>query len=174
MRRLSIFILLFSIVVIGAQTRDYFIKLKTKVNSKRTLAINVKTNLPDGTKLLVSVDRLYWENNNESRYSGEIYSKDIEDEDGQINIITKIDDKKWKDEYRRKQIHFAKLNLFTGIRKVSPYIDIRILFSPRRNKNNKVLKILGNDGEYMSGKNIRNDLGFNILDVDKRIKISVK
>ncbi|MCH7619915.1 MAG: hypothetical protein IH880_09155 [Candidatus Marinimicrobia bacterium] len=156
-----------------SRVKDYTIALETSIRG-RTLTISVNTNLPDGTKLLIGVKRIYWEKGDDERYAGEIFSEDIVVENGKIKVITKVDDRKWKDEYRTKQIQFAKLNLFPGINRISPKIKVSAMFSPYRNKGNKVLDILGKEGEFMSGKNIRNNLGFNILEATKEIKISIE
>ncbi|MCH8306346.1 MAG: hypothetical protein IIB94_14635 [Candidatus Marinimicrobia bacterium] len=160
-------------IIESSRTKEYSITLDTDVKG-RTLSINVKTNLPDGAKILIGVKRIYWQNGEDAKYSGEIYSQDIAVKDGRIKVTTKIDDFRWKLEYKEKQIQFKQLNLFTGIRKVSPKIDVSAMFSPRRNRGNSVLDILGKDGEFMSGKNIQNSYGFNILEATKEIKIRVE
>ena len=64
--------------------------------------------------------------------------------------------------------------LVTGIEKISPEVEIDVSFSPKRNQPEKVLEILGNEGEFIKGSGIDQSLGFTTFSVSKSINIPFK
>ena len=133
-----------------AEFKEYKIGIFTNNVEKREMEININTDFPDGTNLLVSIGRTHFLKDIKDAYSGDIFSKDFSVENGKINTTVEINDYEWYNEHIR--LVKALPDDIQPIAKISVNITISVLFSPRRTQQENVLKILGTKGEFVGGK----------------------
>lgn len=153
----------------AAEIKEYVIDLSTVNLSAREIKINIKTNFPDGTNFLVSVGRTHFLKGTDEEYSGEIFDKDFPVNQGKIETTVKVDDSKWYNEHQR--LVKALPDDIKPISKISDNITVSVLFSPKREQPENVLKTLGVNGEYISGDGAEKKYGFTTFNVSKDIKI---
>jgi len=151
------------------ELKEYFVDLSTVNLSARQIKIDVKTNFPDGTNLLVTVGRTHFLKGTEDEYSGEIFNKDLTVNQGKIETTISVDDSKWYNEHQR--LVKALPDEIKPISKISDNITISVLFSPKREQPNNVLNKLGVNGEYISGDGAEKKYSFTTFNVSKDIKI---
>ncbi len=133
-----------------AEFKEYKIGIFTNNVEKREMEININTDFPDGTNLLVSIGRTHFLKDIKDAYSGDIFSKDFSVENGKINTTVEINDYEWYNEHIR--LVKALPDDIQPIAKISVNITISVLFSPGRTQQENVLKILGTKGEFVGGK----------------------
>ena len=133
------------------QRKKYSIKVGVNKLTGRKVGINITTDFPEGANLLVDIYRIYWEKGKPDEYSGEMFSKDMPVKDGKISIEVLVDDALWVNKYMQDAEKFGKLIEYPGIGKISPNIEVSVLFSPRRDQPPNVLSISGKDGEFVDG-----------------------
>lgn len=131
------------------ELKEYSINLKTTKEGERDVKIIVKTDFPDGTKFLVNVGRTYYQKGKGDAYSGDIYSKDLSVINGEIEVIVSITDTKWYNEHL--DLVKALPDDIMPISKTSDKVSVDVMFSPMRNQSKSILKILGSNGEFVSG-----------------------
>lgn len=127
-------------------------KLETLVGKvgPRRISVDVTTDLPNGTNLLVTVRRSYWERKDkESEYAGEIYSEDLPVKDGKVSVDVDVVDSIWVKAHAEKKDQFTPLGLWDEIGEVSPKIEVWVLYSSMRDQPDSVQKILGAKGELV-------------------------
>ncbi len=151
--------------------KEYNVDLNIRKIASRTFVVNAKTNFPDGTILLVSVGRVHYLKGRSSKYSGDLFSKDIRVKNGLISTKIIINDKKWYNEHYSKQKKLGK-DLIPDIVKISKKVNFDVLFSPKRQKSEDILRILGKDGEFIKGRGIDKSYSFNTMRVSKEISIA--
>lgn len=140
----------------------------TKIDT-REIKISIKTNFPDGTNLLVDVNRTHFLKGIDEKYSGDIYSKNISVINGKIETIVYIEDSNWYNEHIR--LVKALPDDIKPIAKISDDITISVLFSPKRDQLDSILIVTGIDGEYVSGNGTEIKYGFTTFRVSKDIVI---
>ena len=153
-----------------SKLKEYVIDLSTVNVGMREIKINIKTDFPDGTNFLVGVGRKHFLKGTDEVYSGDIYDNDFSVNQGKIETTVKIDDSKWYNEHQR--LVKALPDDIKPIAKTSDNITISVLFSPKREQSDNVLKILGVNGEYITGESAEKKYGFTTYRVSKEIKIS--
>jgi hypothetical protein len=153
----------------ASKLKEYVLDLSTSKVSEREIKISIKTDFPNGANFLVSVGRTHFLKGKEEKYSGEIYNKDFSVNQGKIETTVNIDDSKWYNEHQR--LVKALPDDILPIAKISDNISISVLFSPKREQSDKVLKILGVNGEYVTGTGAEKKYGFTTYRVSKEIKI---
>ena len=153
----------------ASELKEYVIDLSTAKVSAREIKINIKTDFPDGTNFLVSVGRTHFLKGKDEEYSGKIYDKDFSVNQEKIETTVNIDDSKWYNDHQR--LVKALPDDIQPIAKISDNITISVLFSPKREQSDNVLKILGINGEYISGVGAEKKYGFTTYRVSKEIKI---
>jgi len=151
-----------------AELREYFIDLSSENLNAKEIKIKIKTNFPDGTNLLVNVYRIHFMKGSNEAYSGDIFEKDIRVNQGIIETVVKVDDSNWYNEHQ--SLVRALPNDFFPISKISDNITVSVLFTPKRKQTENVLKILGVNGEYISGKGAEKKHSFTTFYVSKDIK----
>jgi len=135
-----------------AKMKEYTIDLSiVKVNDKE-IKISVKTDFPDGTNFLLSVGRTHFLKGTDDKYSGDIFDKDFSVSQGKIETNVTVDDSEWYNEHQR--LVKALPNDIKPIAKISDNITVGILYSAARDQTNEVKRILGNRGEYVTGKGV--------------------
>lgn len=157
------------------QVKEYYIKLDAPLKEDRSMDIKINTNFPDGTKLLVDVTRSYYEKGSSEEYSGDIYSEVKTVTNGMITQKVYIDDSKWVSEYDSRKQQYSSIASFPGIGKISPQIEVEVLFTPLGNQSADILNILGSKGEYVKGAGAEQfGKGFTSYRVVKKISIPFK
>jgi hypothetical protein len=154
------------------ELKEYFMDLSTVNLSARKIKINIKTNFPDGTNFLVTVGRTHFLKGTDDKYSGEIFDNDFSVNQGKIETTVDVNDSDWYNEHQR--LVKALPDDIKPISKISDNISVSVLFSPKREQPNTILKILGNNGEYVSGKGAEKKYGFTTYRVSKEINIPFK
>jgi hypothetical protein len=158
------------------EIKEYYITLNaTKINSQK-IKINVETNFPEGTNLMFDVYRTYYQKGKTDAYTGEIYNNEFPVINKKIELVVDVSDTEWFNVYKQKfeQYKEGAFDIFTGIEKISPKIKINVLFTPKGSQPDKVLEILGNEGEFINGSGIDKSMGFNTFSVSKSINIPFK
>lgn len=155
-----------------SKLHEFVINLKLKKISRKVLEINVNTTFPEKTKLLISVSRTYFEKNDNTEYSGNIYSKDHLVLNGKIKLELSVSDSNWYNDYFDKQKKMGK-DMFPGIdlNRISKSINVSVLYSPKRSQSKEILKITGENGEYLTGNQVSVGQSLNTLSLDKKIEM---
>jgi hypothetical protein len=111
----------------------------------RRVAINVTTDLPDGTNLFIKVHRSYWHKTDrvDEEFAGEIFSKDLPVVGGKITAHVDIDDSKWLKERESKKAQFTAAGIWDEVGKISPDVTAWVLYSPKRPQPPSIQKLLG-------------------------------
>ena len=81
-----------------------------------------------------------------------------------------INDSLWYNKYYKDAKEFGHLVDYPGIGQISPKVEIRVMFSPRRKQLDEVLKILGTNGEFISGPGAK-VFSFTTYEVSKMMAI---
>ena len=153
------------------KTKEYFIDLSVAKSQNRLIKIKISTNFPEGTNFLVDLSRIYYEKGKSEKYAGEIYSKDIPVKDSKIELDISVNDSPWYNKYYQDAKKFSGIIDYPGIGKISPNIEVSVLFSPLREQLGKVLKILGKDGEFIKGTGVKKDMSFTSYLESKEVNI---
>jgi hypothetical protein len=153
------------------KAKSYFVDISYSNAKSRIYDIDIKTNFPDGTNLLVDVTRSYYEKGSSEERSGDIFSKDLPVVDGHIKASVKIDDSIWYNDYQDRKRQFSSITSFPGVGKVMPDIEIETLFSPKRDQTAKIQSILGEDAEFISGKQVEDNGNFKTLRAVKSVPV---
>jgi len=141
----------------------------------RRVAVDVKTDLPDGTNVLVSVIRIYWERKDkDNEYAGDIFNKDLPVKDGKASIEVDVDDSIWVKVHNAKKEQFVPLGLWDEIGKVSPNITAQVLYSSMRDQPDSVKKILGSKGELMLQPGKSANASMTTIRVEKELSLPFK
>ena len=155
-----------------ADIKEYKIELSTIKIDQRKINININTDLPNGTNLLIDVRRSHFIKGKKEEYSGDIYSEDLTVRDGKIQTTVIINDIKWYNEYQ--ELSESLPDDFPPISSISDNIKISVLFSPRRAQSKETLEVLGENGEYIKGDGADNSLSFTTFRVSKELNIPFK
>jgi len=156
---------------IASIVRDYYINLNVAKIESRKIKIDISTNFPDGTNLLVDVSRVYYEKGKREKYSGDIFSKDRSVENGKVQVEAYINDSKWYNKYYADAKKFGHIMEYPGIGKISTNVDVWILFSTNREQRNDILKILGEKGEFISASGAKKGGNFASIEANQSIEI---
>lgn len=139
-----------------------------------SVEVSLHTNVPDGTMIMVSAEREYWENRGREAYVGDLFERDIAVSNGMVHVVFPIRDAKWLADYSRKLMDFP--DQMHGIRKISPTVIVDVLLSPRRDQPAAVLSVLGKDGQALGGPALEVDdaIGLRSLRVRQRLAMAVR
>jgi len=155
-----------------SELKEYTIKLSAINEGERKVKININTDFPDGVNFLLSIGRTHYLKGKNEAYSGDIFSKDLTVKNGKIETIVNINDTKWYNEYQ--ELVKALPDDFSPISKISDKIDIDVLFSPRRNQSADILKILGSNGEFVTGDGAEKSGNLTTYRISKELNIPFK
>jgi len=145
--------------------KEYRVNIDVNEEDNRTLALNIKTNFPDGTNLYVSIGRNHYLKGKSELYSGNLFGEDIKVQNGSINTKVAINDFKWHSEYQ--DLIKALPDDFPPISKISDSVTIRIMFSPLRDQSEEILRILGKSGEFITGEGVEEHAKFNSFSIEE-------
>jgi len=149
--------------------KNYVVDITTINVDTRVIKVSVKTNFPNGTNLLLTAGRIHFLKESDEEYFGGIYSEDLSVNNGKIEATVYIDDSKWYNEHLRLEKTLP--DDIKPIAKIIDNITISVLFSPKREQSDNILKITGINGEYISGDGTESNYNFTTLQVSKEIKI---
>lgn len=147
-----------SLVVKPAPTlpeADFFLTLETELVGNK-LTISGETNLPDGSRLGVSVYRLYRCEGETEWYVGDLaYDHTATVENGDYSDVV-ICSEKWYDD-------LSRIFRNTGnppIVEVSDKLSVGVIFTPKRQQPGSVYEILGTNAENLKGDQVEPVKGF--------------
>jgi len=155
-----------------AELKEYTIEISTINDGERKIKINISTNFPDGVNFLLSIGRTHYLKGKSEDYSGDIFSKDLTVKNRKIETIVEIDDSEWYNEHQR--LVKALPDDIMPIRKISDKINIDVLFSPRRNQSADILKVLGSNGEFVSGDGAKKSGNLTTYRISEELNIPFK
>jgi len=154
------------------QTKEYNIELSAIDEGERKVKININTNFPDGTNLNIWVKRIYYEEGDlNTKYSGDIFTKDISVRNGKIELLVDIDDSGWYNEYYRKAEEYKGVIDMPGVTHISKEIKISVLFTPKGDQPKDILETLGYNGEFIKGPGVDEFGNFNVYRVSTSLAI---
>jgi hypothetical protein len=155
-----------------AKLTEYRINLSAVKINGNEIKISIETNFPDGTNFLLGVGRTHYLKGENEEYSGKIFDKDFSVQQGKIETTVKVNDSEWYN----KHLSLVKAlpNDIKPISKISDNVTISVLFSPKRKQSASILKIVGTDGEYITGKGAENEYGFTTFNVSKDLNIPLQ
>lgn len=156
----------------SAEIKEYKIELSAINEGERKVKININTNFPDGTNLHIWVKRIYYEGGDlNTKYAGEIFTKDVSVKNGKIELLIDVDDSGWYNEYYKKAEEYKGIIDMPGITHTSPEIEISVLFSPKRDQLKDILETLGYNGEFIKGPGVDESGKFNIYRISTSLDI---
>lgn len=150
--------------------KEYFVDIYESEITNQILDLGIKTNFPDGTMLLISLDRHYYIDGLSEPRVGDIYSKDLPVKDGDIKVQIVIDDNKWYSEKLRLSKNVP--SVFSQPKDVPDKLELRVLFSPMREQSKEILEILGTNGEFIKGHGAEGFYGKTKFDVHMSLDYS--
>jgi hypothetical protein len=151
--------------------KDYRVDLDVVKVDARRLKINARTNFPDRANLFVNVIRIYYQQGKQEAYSGEIFSKDMPVTSGKIELLVNIDDLVWYNKFQQRKKQFGGLGIVSDIERIAQQVEVRVMFSPRRDQSQEVLNIVGRNGEYIKGAGAKRLGDLTTYDVSRSVAI---
>jgi len=85
-----------------------------------------------------------------------------------------VNDSHWYNEYYQKAAKFKGIIDFLGVDRISPKIEVSVLFSPKREQPKSILVILGTNGEFVKGPGAERTGNFTVYQISKFIGILFK
>lgn len=144
---------------------EFKVDVKTEEISKNEFQSTLTTNFPENTSFTITVSRDYRRKNNDEQYAGQFYySYNSYVKNKQLKFNFKIDDKKWIKEYEDEKQKYEGLvkdysemdELYTEIDKktIKDTIEISILYTPLAEESEEIRRIIGANGENLTGKDV--------------------
>src|SRR5690554_249690 len=130
--------------------KDYYVSIKPEILSNRRVKVYIETNFPDGTNMLLTIERHKYLKGKEELYSGQIYDEYFTVKESGFERIVTIDDSEWYNEHLR--LVKALPEDIMPIEKISDNINISVLYTAMKEQPEKVTSILGLTGEFVGGK----------------------
>ena len=156
----------------GSKIKEYNINLSVEETDFRRIKTIVETNFPDGTNLHIWVKRTYYEGGDlNTKYAGDIFTKDVSVKNGKIELLIDVDDSGWYNDYYKKAEELKGIIEFPGVTHASPEIEISVLFSPKRDQSKDILETLGYNGEFIKGSGVDESGNFNTYRVSASLDI---
>ena len=156
----------------SSEAKEYNIELSAIDEGERKVKININTNFPDGTNLLIWVKRIYYEGGDLNiKYAGEIFTKDVSVKNGKIELLIDVDDSGWYNEYYKKAEEYKGIIDMPGVTHTSKEIEISVLFSPKRDQSKDILETLGYNGEFIKGPGVDESGNFNVYQISTSLDI---
>ena len=93
---------------------------------------------------------------------------------GRIDLVVDVDDSVWYDEYSQEVAKFEGLIDPSGIDRISPEIEVSVLFALKREEPDSALLIPGPNGEYLEVPGVDRAGNFTIYEVSKSVEIPFK
>jgi hypothetical protein len=92
-----------------------------------SLTMQIDTDLPDDTRLIVTVSRCYWETDNDETYSHDYFSG-IDERVGEwrISHTILVDDQRWSSGLQAKIDQCASLDIWAGLAAISDSVGVAV------------------------------------------------
>lgn len=123
------------------------------------LEMNLKTDLPDNTILMVSVSRSHWEKGDDAEYPIEYYSERSTVGKWKLKKTIFLNNKKWQEKLLKKQKEMEKMGLGFEVSKISNDIVIRFVVPVRQNN-----PLFGLNNKNLFGKCVKSKGKIKIVD----------
>ena len=156
------------------KVRVYNMDLDVDKTDHRRIRINIRTNLPSRTELCIWIKRIYYPKGISLEYAGDIFSKDMAVGSGRIYLVVDVDDSVWYDEYSQEVAEFKGPVDPPGIDRISPEIEVSVLFALKREEPDSALLIPGPNGEFLEVAGVDRAGNFTIYEVSKSVEIPFK
>jgi len=148
----------------------YILSANAKTIGASEVGVSGETNLPEGSVLEITGVRLFtFEGEKSERYSyPEGGYATLSVKNGKYQGSIKLDDKKFLDFW---------INSSEPVR-LSPDINISVVFTPKENQTDEILKIVGTNGEHFANSPNKEVIGsatdhpYNTLEVEMEIPLS--
>ena len=152
---------------------EFKVNITTENISENEIKAIVKTNFPENTPFTITVSRDYSRKNNDEKYAGQLYySYNSLVKNNQLDFNFKIDDKKWLDEYENLRTENGKFDkTLTEIdnKTIKDTLEISIIYTPKSEQSEDIKKIIGANGENLTGNDVEKVSDFKTY--NKKIKI---
>lgn len=152
---------------------EFEVNIVTENISENEIKSIVKTNFPENTPFTITVSRDYGRKNNNEKYAGQLYySYNSFVKNNHLDFNFKVDDKKWLDEYetlRKENGKFDKTLTEIDKKTIKDTLEISILYTPKAEQSEDIKKIIGINGENLTGKDVEKVSDFKVY--NKTIKI---
>ena len=141
--------------VLSIEIIDYHIDLKVSKSSPDTIIATVETNLPQGSRILLTASRIFSERGSSEKYVGEIFNEEVSLTGTNFERSIKVDDRIWINERNSKKTALESVGLWSPIDKISDKVSLRAMFSTNRDQSSSVLEVLGGQaGTRMGGEQV--------------------
>lgn len=152
---------------------EFKVNITTENISENEIKAIVKTNFPENTPFTITVSRDYSRKSNDEKYAGQLYySYNSLVKNNQLDFNFKIDDEKWLDEYealRKENGKFDKTLTEIDKKTIKDTLEISILYTPKSEQSEDIKKIIGANGENLTGNDVEKVSDFKVY--NKTIKI---
>ena len=125
----------------------------------------------DLADLCIWVKRIYYPKGISLEYAGDIFSKDMAVGTGRIDLVVDVDDSVWYDEYSQEVAEFKGPIDPPGIDRISPEIEVTVLFALKREDPDSALLIPGPNGKSLEVPGVDRAGNFTIYEVSKSVEI---
>ena len=132
--------------------KEYRISISVVPTAEKQIKVNIETDFPDGTNLLLSIYRIYYQKGDTTKYSGDLGEVRFSTKEGKYETLITLNDEKWYYEYQ--DLARSLPNDFPPIAKISDIITIDVLYTAATPQPSTVKVILGERGEYVTGKGV--------------------
>ena len=129
--------------------KEYSINISIVPAAEKQIKVTIETGFPDGTNLLLSVYRIYYQKGDTTEYSGNLGEVRFSVKEGKYETLISLNDEKWYTEYQ--DLARSLPNDFPPISKISDIITIDVLYTAATPQPSTVKGILGERGEYVTG-----------------------
>ncbi|MBB64744.1 MAG: hypothetical protein CMO81_06740 [Waddliaceae bacterium] len=131
--------------------RDYLLLVRSSEMGAGELRVDIKTNFPDQTRLLVYGRRPYTQENSDEERNGLLFQDTVVVDSGSASLYVDIDDSVWFQEHEANVAAFNDPGIFSSVAEISSEIIVGAFFSPIRDQPQEVLEQVGARGEYIRG-----------------------
>lgn len=142
------------------------VDISTENISENEIKTIIGTNFPDNTSLTVTASREYMRKNSDERYAANLYSEfNSTVKNGEIVFSFDPHDNSWMEEYnelRKQNAEFDKSLTEIDKQSIKDSIEISVLFTPKKEQPQEVVKSLGDNGENLTGENVESLNGFKV------------
>jgi len=134
--------------------------------SGQTLKLSLETDLPDDTKISITVDRYYWEKGSSDEYARPYFEQKSTVGEWRRTHEIDIDSERWKQNLRDFQKKMSKATLGFAVARIGDDIGIRIVV-PINGQTNPGF---GERNKNLEGKAVTEKYGAKLVDGMSRIR----
>lgn len=149
--------------------KEYYVSIQPELLNNRRVNVYIETNFPDGTNMLLTIERHKYLKGKEELYSGQIYDEYFTVNESGFEKIVTIDDSEWYNEHLR--LVKALPEDIMPIEKISDNIEVSVLYTAMKEQPEKVTSILGLTGEFVGGKGASRPGKMTVFRESKELKV---